>query len=195
MLPRDDSEAANARALYSKFIDRAVAVGGTISAEHGIGKLKRDYLAALYSKRQLEEMASLKRKFDPAGILGQGNMFPGERNSSDSLLTRHWKRVALGCLSITLILASSIWWIRTGRIQKVRANFERISPGQSREEVLALIGEPARTIDCTILSSSFSVEYVRSCDHVYSYTGGLDVWQVHLDRDGRVLGKVHRVSR
>ncbi len=75
ILPRDDLEAARAREIYLKFIRRAVAVGGTISAEHGIGKLKREYLRELYSEEQLREMAALKRAFDPAGILGRGNIF------------------------------------------------------------------------------------------------------------------------
>jgi D-lactate dehydrogenase (cytochrome) len=75
ILPRNDEEAARAREIYLKFIQRAVAVGGTISAEHGIGKLKRDYLRELYGEDHLREMAALKRAFDPAGILGRGNMF------------------------------------------------------------------------------------------------------------------------
>lgn len=78
ILPRDDNEAARARDIYLKFIRRAVAVGGTISAEHGIGKLKREYLRELYSEEHLREMAALKRAFDPAGILGRGNIFPEE---------------------------------------------------------------------------------------------------------------------
>ncbi len=75
ILPRNDDEAANARRIYDRFIERAVAVGGTISAEHGIGKLKRDYLRVLYGDEHLREMAALKRAFDPAGILGRGNIF------------------------------------------------------------------------------------------------------------------------
>jgi D-lactate dehydrogenase (cytochrome) len=75
ILPRNDDEAARAREIYSRFVKRAVKVGGTISAEHGIGKLKRDYLGLLYSDKHLREMAALKRAFDPAGILGRGNIF------------------------------------------------------------------------------------------------------------------------
>jgi D-lactate dehydrogenase (cytochrome) len=78
ILPRDDAEAARARQLYLEFIRRAVSVGGTISAEHGIGKLKRDYLRVLYSDEHLREMAALKRAFDPACILGRGNIFAEE---------------------------------------------------------------------------------------------------------------------
>lgn len=78
ILPRDDTEAAKAWAIYHSFIRRAVEVGGTISAEHGIGKLKREYLVELYGEAHLREMAALKRAFDPAGILGRGNMFAVE---------------------------------------------------------------------------------------------------------------------
>jgi len=76
ILPRDDDEAARSWEIYRSFIRRAVEVGGTISAEHGIGKLKREYLRELYGGEHLREMATLKRAFDPRGILGRGNMFP-----------------------------------------------------------------------------------------------------------------------
>jgi len=78
ILPRNDIEAEKAWDIYRKFIRRAVEVGGTISAEHGIGKLKREYLRELYGEAHLREMAALKRAFDPAGILGRGNMFDEE---------------------------------------------------------------------------------------------------------------------
>lgn len=78
IMPRDDIEQIAARELYSQFIRRAVSLGGTISAEHGVGKLKREYLRALYGDAALREMAELKRAFDPACILGRGNIFPEE---------------------------------------------------------------------------------------------------------------------
>ncbi|HEU4478947.1 MAG TPA: FAD-binding oxidoreductase [Pyrinomonadaceae bacterium] len=75
ILPRDDAEAAKGREIYWQFVRRAVKAGGTISAEHGIGKLKREYLRELYGDQHLQEMAALKKAFDPAGILGRGNIF------------------------------------------------------------------------------------------------------------------------
>ena len=75
ILPRNDVEAEQGREIYWKFVRYAVKVGGTISAEHGIGKLKREYLRELYGEEHLQEMAALKRAFDPAGILGRGNIF------------------------------------------------------------------------------------------------------------------------
>jgi D-lactate dehydrogenase (cytochrome) len=77
-MPRDEREAALAREIYLHFVRRAVSVGGTISAEHGIGKIKRDYLRELYGEQHLREMAALKRAFDPFCVLGRGNIFAEE---------------------------------------------------------------------------------------------------------------------
>jgi D-lactate dehydrogenase (cytochrome) len=75
ILPRNDDEGTRAREIYLQFLKRAAAVGGTLSAEHGIGKLKRDYLSLFYSDEHLREMAALKLAFDPSAILGRGNIF------------------------------------------------------------------------------------------------------------------------
>lgn len=75
ILPKNDAEARRAKHLYGRFIAQAIMLGGTVSAEHGIGKLKSKYLYVMYGERFLNEMAQLKRAFDPNGILGRGNMF------------------------------------------------------------------------------------------------------------------------
>ncbi len=75
ILPKDEVESVKAKHLYGRFIAQAIMLGGTVSAEHGIGKLKSKYLYAQYGERYLNEMAELKRAFDPNGILGRGNMF------------------------------------------------------------------------------------------------------------------------
>ncbi len=49
-------------------------LGGSISAEHGIGQLKRDEMAALKSDVELDLMRSLKRSLDPKGILNPGKI-------------------------------------------------------------------------------------------------------------------------
>ena len=78
ILPRDDAQGSEAREIYKQFIKRAVELGGTISAEHGVGKIKRDYLRELYGDEHLRQMAVLKRTLDPACILGRGNIFAEE---------------------------------------------------------------------------------------------------------------------
>jgi D-lactate dehydrogenase (cytochrome) len=75
ILPRDDSEGTRAREFYVQFLKYAASVGGTLSAEHGVGKLKRDYLRLFYTDDQLRAMASVKKALDPNGILGRGNIF------------------------------------------------------------------------------------------------------------------------
>jgi len=76
ILPRDDTEGARARELYTQFLKYAASVGGTLSAEHGVGKLKRDYLRLFYTDDELRAMATIKKALDPHGILGRGNIFP-----------------------------------------------------------------------------------------------------------------------
>ena len=75
LLPKNDEEAQASRHLYGRFIAQALMLGGTISAEHGIGKLKSKYLNVMMGEQYLNEMADLKRAFDPNFILGRGNMF------------------------------------------------------------------------------------------------------------------------
>ncbi|MCY7376218.1 MAG: FAD-binding oxidoreductase, partial [Pyrinomonadaceae bacterium] len=75
ILPKNDLEAEKARHLYGRFIAHSIMLGGTISAEHGIGKLKSKYLSVQYGERYLNEMAELKQAFDPNGILSRGNIF------------------------------------------------------------------------------------------------------------------------
>jgi D-lactate dehydrogenase (cytochrome) len=75
LLPKNADEAIKAKHLYGRCVAQAIMLGGTVSAEHGIGKLKRHYLYVMMGERYLNEMAEIKRAFDPKGILGRGNMF------------------------------------------------------------------------------------------------------------------------
>lgn len=74
LLPRDAAELAEARSTYRRLAERAVALGGTVSAEHGIGKLKRALLAHQVGPETLAAFATLKAAADPAWILGRGTL-------------------------------------------------------------------------------------------------------------------------
>jgi len=74
LLPKNDEENTKARHIYGRCVAQAIMLGGTVSAEHGIGKLKRKYLAVMMGERYLNEMAEVKRAFDPKGTLGRGNL-------------------------------------------------------------------------------------------------------------------------
>ena len=64
------------REMYARIAQKAVDLGGTVSAEHGIGKLKHIFMEKMVGKEGFKEMAKFKKSLDKAGILGQDNIFP-----------------------------------------------------------------------------------------------------------------------
>ena len=77
-LPKNQEESFRAKGYILEFIHYALSLGGTVSAEHGIGKIKKPYLEIMYGKKHLKEMASLKKFFDKSCILGLDNIFSKE---------------------------------------------------------------------------------------------------------------------
>jgi D-lactate dehydrogenase (cytochrome) len=75
-LPTSPAGLALARAVYAQLTRRAIALGGTPSAEHGIGKIKHAALRELVGAEGIEGMRRVKRALDPSGCLGRGNLFP-----------------------------------------------------------------------------------------------------------------------
>ena len=59
------------------------AAGGSISAEHGIGRAKLDWLPLTRSAADVAAMAALKRAWDPSGLLAPGVLFPAGAVSLD----------------------------------------------------------------------------------------------------------------
>jgi FAD/FMN-containing dehydrogenase len=78
VLPANDEEWKRASELMTEFARQAVALGGTVSAEHGLGKRKRHLLEIQYAPGQIEKMKAVKRRLDPSWLLGQGTLFAGE---------------------------------------------------------------------------------------------------------------------
>jgi D-lactate dehydrogenase (cytochrome) len=75
ILPRSGEEYLRVKGLYGEWAKEALLLGGTVSAEHSVGKLKRGYLKIMYGERHMREMRELKAAFDPKGLLGKGTMF------------------------------------------------------------------------------------------------------------------------
>jgi len=65
---------ANWETLNAAVHEIALDLGGSISAEHGIGRLKRDLLRQAKQPLELEVMRKIKRAFDPNGILNPGKL-------------------------------------------------------------------------------------------------------------------------
>ncbi len=74
ILPQSGEEAERAKALITQFACDAVRLGGTVSAEHGLGKRKANLLAIQYTAEEIEAMRSVKRRFDPRWLLGRGTL-------------------------------------------------------------------------------------------------------------------------
>jgi D-lactate dehydrogenase (cytochrome) len=76
MLPRNNEEVDQGMENYMTFAKKAVELGGTVAAEHGIGKLKREFLAVMYGEKGITEMQAVKRALDPQWLLNRGDMIP-----------------------------------------------------------------------------------------------------------------------
>jgi FAD/FMN-containing dehydrogenase len=70
----DPANPGPAADLLREFAGEAVALGGTVSAEHGLGKRKRHLLELQYRPADLEAMRAVKRRLDPGNILGRGTL-------------------------------------------------------------------------------------------------------------------------
>ena len=68
------AQGANPEAVTESLYDVVSEFGGSISAEHGIGQLKRDWLPRYRSTAELETMRALKRALDPQNILNPGKV-------------------------------------------------------------------------------------------------------------------------
>jgi D-lactate dehydrogenase (cytochrome) len=75
ILPRNRVELQKGLEIYKQFAAKALEFGGTVSAEHGIGKMKIKFLELMYSSDQIKEMRAVKLAFDPQGLLNPGNIF------------------------------------------------------------------------------------------------------------------------
>ena len=74
ILPRNKEELDLGHEVIRNWARKVSEMGGTVSAEHGTGKLKRDLAQIMYGKEKLEQMRAFKNIFDPKGILCPGNI-------------------------------------------------------------------------------------------------------------------------
>jgi FAD/FMN-containing dehydrogenase len=71
----DPAQPERATNLLADLAREAVALGGTVSAEHGLGKRKAHLLKLQYAPEHVEAMKTVKRRLDPQWLLGRGTLF------------------------------------------------------------------------------------------------------------------------
>ena len=71
---KDMEDFRKAKECYDLFARKSIELGGSPSAEHGIGKIKTDYIEMMYGKEGKEQIIALKKELDSFMILNIGNM-------------------------------------------------------------------------------------------------------------------------
>lgn len=73
---RNREEIARAEVAFKEIFEAAIAMGGTITGEHGVGAAKAAFLEGRVGPVGLEAMRAVKAALDPQGILNPGKLFP-----------------------------------------------------------------------------------------------------------------------
>ncbi|MFD0321763.1 FAD-binding oxidoreductase [Lysobacter gummosus] len=76
--PADESQNQRGHRAMNRVFELALALGGTLSGEHGIGLAKREFMPQAVGAQTLALMRQLKTVFDPDGILNPGKLLPDE---------------------------------------------------------------------------------------------------------------------
>ncbi len=79
---------AKVKALGAAILEACLAVGGSITGEHGVGADKRCYLDWMFSPEDLATMRRLRLAFDPSGLANPGKIFPTPSSCAESARRR-----------------------------------------------------------------------------------------------------------
>jgi len=74
VIARDADVLATIERVVEQTLQHVVALGGTVAAEHGIGKIKRRWLPLQMNSLQIAMMSAVKRELDPLQLLAPGNI-------------------------------------------------------------------------------------------------------------------------
>ena len=74
IIPRSRNDYLKGKELVKVWAEKAVSLGGTVSAEHGTGRLKKEYLEIMYGREGIKKLQAVKTVFDPGFIINRGVM-------------------------------------------------------------------------------------------------------------------------
>lgn len=83
LLPRDEAERHRAHTCLAELFALVISLDGTLSGEHGIGLVKREFMPLALSANTLGLMRNIKMAFDPDGILNPGKLLPSTSSRED----------------------------------------------------------------------------------------------------------------
>lgn len=88
--PMDEAQKQRAHLAYGEVMDLAIQLGGTITGEHGVGRLKRPWLVDFIGEDALELNYRIKKALDPQNILNPGAVYdPEGLRRTDSASVQH----------------------------------------------------------------------------------------------------------
>ncbi len=82
---RDPDQIRRAVAAGNEILEQCVALGGSVTGEHGIGVEKIDFMEKQFTKADLDAMRALRSVFDPTGRCNPHKLFPGSKRCADFL--------------------------------------------------------------------------------------------------------------
>jgi glycolate oxidase len=83
---RKEGELERVQSAAAGIFRTALSLGGTLTGEHGIGSLKKEFLEEALGKDAVQIMRDIKHVFDPKGLLNQNKMFPTGAGAMESFL-------------------------------------------------------------------------------------------------------------
>lgn len=75
IISRNEEEYFKGKEIFGRWAEEIRKRKGSVSAEHGVGKLKRDFLIKMYGENAVDEMRAMKKSIDSKGIFGRDNIF------------------------------------------------------------------------------------------------------------------------
>jgi hypothetical protein len=109
----------------------------------------------------------------------------------------HVAGVILALISAAILYLVLVTWSRYRKVERFTRAYEAIKIGDSREVVVAALGEPQSVTDCTKIAFSDQkreADFRAKCSQRYEYVSLMARYTISFDRNGAVFNKSEMVS-